>query len=556
MTGSGTSRRTMQNQISFQREPSPSPQVVPSRYESLDGRLQTIISYLADDSRSTRVLAVVILFSLLFSAGIALTRRPFCDEAWFADAPYNLLHHGFLGMKVLDPHGFPFSTYVEGIDRYTYWIMPGYLLMQAAWYKVVGLTLFSMRSISIFWGGVALLSWFVVVRWLTGDTRIALLATFLFGTEHNFARSAANGRMDIMCAALGLASLALYIRLRENFTLALFVAGCVSAINLFTHPNAIFGMIALAVIVLYFDRNRLTIRAVLFAFSPFLVLGSLWGLYIAQAPHLFLAQFQAQATIPHRLEVPWNPLKALVLEMVFRYGPPYGLTFRPPMAFAAFILSLYFAAFITALAVPQLRRQSGVRILLILTAVSFVLLMCLQKNWYYLIFILPYYTALLAIIAGWLWPQSFSCRVAVIALLGITTILHLAIIGGRIAHDDYRTRYLEATNFIKQSAKPGDLVMGSGELAFELGFEGQVLDDSRLGFLSGKRPEFIAIEGQYALYWIPWFADHEPDTYRYIQELFAYDYDVVLDQTKDRYTTYGISDRPYQVLKRKTASSP
>src|SRR5271169_487716 len=556
MTGSGTSRRTMQNQISFQREPSPSPQVVPSRYESLDGRLQTIISYLADDSRSTRVLAVVILFSLLFSAGIALTRRPFCDEAWFADIPYNLIHHGSMGMRVLDPHGFPFSTYVEGIDRYTYWIMPGYLLLQAAWYKVFGLSLFSMRSISIFWGGVALLSWYVVVRWLTGNSRIALLAIFLLGMEHNFVRSAANGRMDMMCASLGLLSLALYIRLRENFTLALFVAAFVTAINFFTHPNSIFGAMALAVIVLYFDRSRLTVRALLIAASPFVLLGALWGLYIARAPQLFLAQFRGQATIPHRFDFPWNPLEALIRELSLRYGPYYGLNFRLPMVFACIILALYFAAIIMALVVPQLRHRSGVKILLILTALTFTLLMCLQKAWYYLIFIIPYYTAILAIVSNWLWSKSFHYRIAVASLLGIAILLYLGVTSGRIAQDDYRTRYLEATNYLKRNAKPGDLVMGSGELAFELGFEGQVLDDSRLGFLSGKKPEFIVIEGQYALYWIPWFADHEPDTYRYIQELFAYDYDVVLDQTKDRYTTYGISDRPYQVLKRKTASSP
>ena len=40
---------------------------------------------------------------------------------------YNLTHHGFMGMTVLDPHGYIFDPYVEGIDRYTYWVMPGIL---------------------------------------------------------------------------------------------------------------------------------------------------------------------------------------------------------------------------------------------------------------------------------------------------------------------------------------------------------------------------------------------------------------------------------------------
>ena len=137
-----------------------------------------------------------------------------------------LAQHGFMGMTILDPHGFIHAQYVPGIDRYTFWDMPAYLLLQAAWYKIVGLSVFSMRVTSIFWGVAALVSWYVVVRWLTGDRRVALLATFLFGTERHFVFSAATGRMDMMCAALGLIALACYIRLRGNFTLALFVASC------------------------------------------------------------------------------------------------------------------------------------------------------------------------------------------------------------------------------------------------------------------------------------------------------------------------------------------
>ncbi len=546
----------MQNQVSLPLEPAASPPAVPSKYETLDGYVQAAVSYLADDRRSKLVLALVVFFSLLLATGIALTRRPFCDEAWFADIAYNLIHHGHLGMKVLDPHGFPFATYVDGVDRYTYWVLPGYSLMQAGWYEVFGLTLFSMRAISLFWGGIALLSWYVVVRWLTGDRRIALLAVFLLGMEHNFVRSAADGRMDMMVGSLGLLSLALYVYLRENFTLALFIAACLSAINLFTHPNAIFGMMSLAVIVLYFDRSRITIRAVLLALAPFVLLGSFWALYIARAPQIFMAQMRVQGAIPHRFEIPWNPIKALTRELLLRYGPPYGLNFQPPMIFACIILVLYFGAIFIALVVPQLRRTSGVKILLILTALSFTLLMCLQKNWYYLIFIIPYYTAILAVVCNWLWSRSFPYRIAVTSLLGIALLLHLGIIGGRIVHDDYRTRYLKATDYLKHNAKPGDLIMGSGELAFQLGFEGQVVDDSRLGFLSGKRPEYIVLEGQYSLYWFPWFSVYEPETYRYILDLFANDYQIVLDQTKNGFTAYGISDQPYQILKRKTSPPP
>jgi 4-amino-4-deoxy-L-arabinose transferase-like glycosyltransferase len=541
----------MQNFVLVEYEPATARRKAPSWYESLGRKLGTVISFFSYKSRSTYVLIGIILFSLLFATGAALTRRPWCDEGWFASIGWSLIHRGVMGMSVLDPHGYIFHPNVEGIDRYTYWVMPGYPLLQAAWYKVLGLSLFSMRSISLFWAVVALLSWYVVVQWLIRDRPVALLATLLLGTEQHFAFSAATGRMDMMCAALGLLSLALYIRLRRNFTLALFVASCVSAINLFTHPNAIFGMLALAVIILYFDRNRITLRALLIASCPFLLLGSLWGLYAAQAPHFFKAQFQAQSRVPHRLELPWNPWKSLTQEIELRYGSAYGLTAAFPESLDRIVVALYLAAILVAVSVSQLRRDTGVRILLIFTAISFVLLMCFQKNWYYLVFIIPYYTALLAVASAWFWHKYVSSRAVVVALLVPFLAVQLGVVGFRIVHDDYRGRYLKAADFLKRNAKPGDLIMGSGELAFELGFDGQVLDDARLGYYTGKKPEFIVLEAHYRYFWLPTLEAYEPKVYRYIMDLFKNKYEVVYDQINDPYTTYGFSDRPYQILKRR-----
>ena len=541
----------MQKFVFVEFEPATSRRKAPSRYERLGRQLGTVISFFSDESRSAYVLAGIILFSLLFATGAALTRRPWCDEGWFASIGYSLNHRGVMGMTVLDPHGYIFHPNVEGIDRYTYWVMPGYPLLQAAWYRVVGLSMFSMRSISLLWGVVALLSWYTVVRWLIKDREVALLATFLLGTEQHFEFSAATGRMDMMCAALGLLALALYVRLRRNFTLALFVASCVSAINLFTHPNAIFGMLALAVVILYFDRNRITLRALLLASCPFILLGSMWAWYAAQAPHFFAAQFQAQSKVPHRLELPWNPWKSLSDEIELRYGSAYGLNRSLPVSLNRIIVALYLTSILVAAGVPQLRRETGVRILLILTAMSFVLLMCFQKNWYYLVFIIPYYTALLAIVSAWFWRKYILSRVVVVVLLVPFLMVQLGVVGFRIVHDDYRGRYLKAVDFLKRNAKPGDLIMGSGELAFELGFDGQVLDDARMGFYTGKKPEFIVLEAHYRYFWLQTLEAYEPAVYRYIMDLFENKYEVVYDQVNDPYATYGFSDRPYQILKRR-----
>ena len=541
----------MQSFVSLGYESSTSSRKPPSMLEHIGRQLGQMISLLSYRSRTNYVLIGIILFSLCFATGAALTRRPWCDEGWFASIGYSLNHRGVMGMSVLDPHGYIFHQNVEGIDRYTYWVMPAYPLLQAAWYRVFGLTLFSMRAISLFWGVVALVSWYTIVRWLTKDTQVALLATFLLGAEQHFLFSAATGRMDMMCASLGLLALAVYIRLRQNFTLALFIASCISAINFFTHPNAIFGIFAVAVTVLYFDRSHITIRSLLLAACPFLILGSMWGLYIAKAPHFFIAQFQAQSRVPHRLEMPWNPWKSLVQEITLRYASAYGLDRAFPDNLNRIVPALYLLAILFAIGVSELRRDIGVRILLIFTAISFVLLMCFQKNWYYLIFIIPYYTALLAIVSAWFWRKYVTLRAAVVALLAPFLAVQLGVVSFRIVHDDYRGRYLKAAEFLKHNAKPGDLIMGSGELGFELGFDGHVLDDARMGFLTGKRPEFIVLEAHYRDFWLQTLEAYEPPAYRYIMDLFKNKYEIVYDQTNDPYRTYGFSDRPYQILKRR-----
>ena len=173
-----------------------------------------------------------------------------------------------MGMTVLDPHGFPLLPMLRESTGTHIGSCQDTLLLQAAWYKVVGLSsVFHASDLDL----LGRCSAVVVVRGCPMAYRgPAYRASGNISTGHGTAFRAfgSDGRMDMMCASLGLLALALYIRLRENFTLALFVASCVSAVNLFTHPNAIFGMIALAVIVLYFDRNRITIRALLLALLP------------------------------------------------------------------------------------------------------------------------------------------------------------------------------------------------------------------------------------------------------------------------------------------------
>src|SRR5262245_33131098 len=134
--------------------------------------------------RATRaVVACGIVIYLVLAARRMLTDAPTCDEGWFASPARNLVTAGAMTTTVIEEANLSMTT---GIHRYTYWIMPLNVLIQAAWYKVFGFGLFTMRSISILFGILALFGWFSVIKSLTGDERLALLALILIAVDFSF----------------------------------------------------------------------------------------------------------------------------------------------------------------------------------------------------------------------------------------------------------------------------------------------------------------------------------------------------------------------------------
>jgi len=66
------------------------------------------------------------------AAATAQTRLVAPNEGWFADPAIHLATQGFFGTTILDSSG----TWLEGLDRHTYWILPLHPLALAAVYRV------------------------------------------------------------------------------------------------------------------------------------------------------------------------------------------------------------------------------------------------------------------------------------------------------------------------------------------------------------------------------------------------------------------------------------
>src|SRR4029453_7905840 len=198
----------------------------------------------------------------VFAVALVFTKRPWVDEAWFTGPALDLVTRGKFGTLLLDPAGSHLRLYkpdafLRGINERTYWVMPIHLIQLAAWGKLFGFSVFSMRMPSILWGGVALASVGSIVRRLYDGRGAALIGVAVLAVDFGFVNGAADGRMDMTCTALGLAALAVYLHLREsNFSGAVIGAHALAAAAVFTHPNGIYSSGGLLLTMLWLDRHR------------------------------------------------------------------------------------------------------------------------------------------------------------------------------------------------------------------------------------------------------------------------------------------------------------
>lgn len=491
-----------------------------------------------DQGRIYRAAAVAVVLVYLALAWVhGMTLAPFCDEGWFAEPAWNLMTRGVMANTVLDPTASFRGIRLDGIQKHTYWVMPFYMLAQAAWYQAVGFGLFSMRALSILCGLAGLAAWYWTMRAVSEDRAAALATMALLSVDFAYNWSAAAGRMDAMCVALGSWGVALYLLLRQRFYLrAVIASNVLVAAALFTHPNALLFFLDLVFLTLYLDTRRiLHYKALAWAAAPYLAGLAGWGLYIAKAPDLFRAQFFSNAGNPaDRLLILRHPLTALLREITDRYLRHFGLA-AYSHGFSRtklLVLGAYGIAAVVFFVSGRFRRQGGYRALMGIALVHLAGLCVLDgfKSPLYLIYVIPVLAAMCAAVAVAWWRTRTAPRFVLAAVMGAVVAVNTATIVQRARPNAYRNEYLAAAEFMKTHAEPAQAITASAEMGFELGFTPRLTDDYRLGYYSGKQSDFIMVDGARYGAWIPLLAQQDPGNYEYIQKLLANDYRVIYDR--------------------------
>ncbi|GMT42547.1 MAG: hypothetical protein IEMM0002_0958 [bacterium] len=496
------------------------------------------------------LISLSILF-LTLAVATSLTKQPWWGEVWAADPAIGFLNEGYEGISIVeviqpDIHQIPEESralHLKELSRHTYRNPPLHHIVKAGWFMAFGTTMFSMRAFSTAWGLVALLSWFVIVSALSESRKTALLAVALISIDYFFIHSAADGRVDMMSVALGSAGLAAYLTLRErDITKALFISHTFVMLSGLTHPNGLLPFAALMLFIFYFDRKEIKPRHVFISIAPYLIGALGWGLYIFKFTESFIYQY---TILKSRL--PGSFLEAFQQE-IYRYLGSYGFELsygaKGTAAILAKIKLLILAGYIIGvfglILVPGIRQNKKQLSLFYVVVIYFILMSLFVGNrrYYYLVYITPLFSACLAIFIAWLWTNRLMPRRVLGLFLCGFVLLQLGGDIRRIILDEYHKVYLPMAIKVEQISDKEDVIMSASELAYRIGFD-RVIDDSRLGYFTGKRPDIVVVDARYKTNYERYKLE-EPETYKFVTDTLKNEFEQVFKNY--RYEVYRRSD--------------
>lgn len=444
--------------------------------------------------------AILAAFGALALA-LALTRAPHTDEGHFASAAAAFADGGRLVMPM-------WTEWIATLDQRMYAVLPLYFVGLGVWFKSFGVSFVAMRLFSVLWGIILVGSWYAIGREVgravdsdEGRARMAGLAVAAFiGLNYDVANTA-SARYDIMAAGLGAAALATYLLLRaRRLGLGIVLSQALVCAACLVHPYGIFGGAGVAIFAVMLDRHRLRPRHLLIAGVPYLIGVGLFGIYVAQDPAMFRAQFSANAS--GRLGAYTDPLGALASELRQRYLVLLG-GWRADLPATArirlLILLVYAAGVGGCLLARDLRRTGAVRALLLFALAAFLMLTMLESNrWYiYVIHAVPIYAACAGVLAWHVW-NTRRWRPVVIGVAAGYALLTVASVAYRTRLDVFGRAFAPVARYLQSHVRTGDLVMAGGEFGVGLGFAEHVLDDARLGFRNGRTPAYVVVGREYA----------------------------------------------------------
>jgi 4-amino-4-deoxy-L-arabinose transferase-like glycosyltransferase len=490
----------------------------------------TGVSSLAIDRAVVSAFAAILLIYGFLAATLIQTRLPWIDEAWVANPAINLVNEGKLVTTFFEPAN---PDIYQSFSKATYWMPPGWFLLEAVHFRIFGAGLSQQRALSALFGALLLCALYIIVIQIFKRRRAALAAVGFTAIDFVFLEHAADGRMDMAAATCVFASYALYLALREkSLRGALLAANGALVIAGLIHPIAIVGVGGLAWLVFFLDRGRLRLAQVPWVLASYLAGGVAWGAYIAQDPAAFVAQFLGKTPAPT-----FNIATAIHHELTLRYRGMFGLDAGWKVAsFPQFAVGVIYGISSLAVLINAVLSKKRPWILLgglwAAHALGMTFLISLKADYHFPI-IIPLYASLAAVVLAFPFRGKAGTFITVL-VAAILASAQLRVVTKRISIDPLKNYFTPALAEVRKAATAGKFVSASPEFAYPLGFPSNVLHDYNLGFFSGRRPDLIVFSGIGKLPTAP--GDHPTPLSQHLQKVITTDY--VLSRTIGPYLLY------------------
>jgi hypothetical protein len=230
-----------------------------------------------------------------------------------------------------------------------------------------------------------------------------------------------------------------------------------------------------------------------------------------------------------------SPFSGFIKEFTVRYPRAFGLLgssagHSGPIYLKSLMLIAYLVGVLGVLSNNRLRKDF--RVLLYLTAIYFVVLALLdgQKLSVYLIYIVPFYCALLSV---WFYRMWEKRRLPLpLLILGVSGILLLQV-GGialRIKQNTHGNYYLPTVQYLNENATAKETILGGSELRFALDTSAKHYSDGSFAFYTGKRPEYIVYDPGVEDSWKD-SKTHFPEFYEYLPRMLNEEYKIAYENT-------------------------
>jgi putative flippase GtrA len=438
-------------------------------------------------------------YFVIAAGTVAYTRLPFVDEGSFMGSSVNIVKTGLTGNPSIPPWGMGIPLPQSTIHNF--WVMPGFLYTQAAWFRVFPPSLYSARALSIFLGIAALTLIYLFVRTLSGSTPAAILVLALLSTDFNMIMRVATARMDSMSVALNFGSWLAYLLLRRrSLALTLGVSCALASCGLLVHPNGIFAFAGIAILLLALDRRRIDWRsAAAAAVASVAPITLLVPLYL-RAPAVWQAQVSSHTR--GRFIAFLHPLNALRMELQMRYLNQFGGGADPfvlsPKLILLLVLAMYFGALIFG--ILAFRRNNPVyRFALGMFLVTATYFTFFEAGHFfpYNIHLLPWFCILLAGALITLAKAGYSRIATAIGVLVVS--VNMAATAAYSLQDRYHKSYLPVLRLVESTIGPHDLLLSHSYFGIPLGFN-RVTEDYTLVDVIRRHPKFVTLNDHFRLY--------------------------------------------------------